>query len=109
MATVQISFQDNANNESSFRIYRGTGSTVAKTDTYIAEIVLSGGAWSISGQSGSDHTLTSTNTGDSATTGETFTFSYIESTPGTYYYGICAHNSVGDSAVVTGSGTAVVD
>ena len=60
MATVQISFQDNADNESSFRIYRGTNSTVAKTDEYIAEISLSGSAWSISGQSGSDHQLTST-------------------------------------------------
>lgn len=108
MATVQISFQDNADNESSFRIYRGTNSTVAKTDEYIAEISLSGSTWSISGQSGSDHQLTSTNTGDATTTGETFTMAYTETTTGTYYYGICAHNSVGDSAVASSASSVTV-
>ena len=108
MATVSISFTDNATNESSFRVYRSTSATVAKSDEYIAEISLSGGTWSISGQSGSDHTLTSTNTGDSTTTGETFTFTYTENTSGTFYYGVCAHNNVGDSAVANSSSSIVV-
>lgn len=107
MALIQVSFQDNANNEASFRIYRGTNSAVTTSDTYIAEISLAGSTWSISGQSGTSHALTSSNTGDATTTGETFTMHYTESTPGTYYYGVCAHNSVGSSNVAT-SGSSVV-
>lgn len=108
MALIQVSFQDNANNEASFRIYRGTSSAVTTGDTYIAEISLSGSTWSISGQSGTAHALTSSNTGNATTTGETFTMHYTESTPGTYYYGVCAHNQVGSSNVATGSDAVVV-
>lgn len=101
MALIQLSFDDNANNEDSFRIYRGTGSSVTTSDTYIAEIILANGAWTINGQNGTAHTITSTNTGAATATGETFTFTYTESTPGNYYYGVCAHNEVGSSNVAT--------
>lgn len=109
MATVQISFQDNANNEASFRVYRGTSSTVTTSDTYIAEIALSSGSWAISGQSGTAHAITSSNTGDATTTGETFTMTYEEANAGDYYYGVCAHNSVGSSAVATSSTAVTVE
>lgn len=108
MALIQISFQDNANNEASFRVYRGTGAAVTTSDQYIAEISLSGSTWSISGQSGTNHMLTSSNTGNATTTGETFTLNYTESTPGTYYYGVCAHNAVGSSNVATSASSVVV-
>ena len=108
MATVQISFQDNANNEESFRIYRSTSASVAITDVFIAEIKLQSGNWQIIGQGGTNHTLTSTNTGDAATTGETFTMTYEETTAGTYFYGVCAHNAVGSSAVASSSQTITV-
>jgi hypothetical protein len=109
MATVQISFQDNANNEASFRIYRGASATVTTSDTYIAEISLSSNTWSISGQNGTAHALTSSNTGDATTTGETFTMTYEEATGGDYYYGVCAHNSVGSSAVASSSTAVTVE
>jgi len=106
MAIVQISFQDNADNETEFKIYKGTSTPLDSSSTQIAKIELVSGSWSVaeytSGSAPSIQ-LTSTNTGSSATTGETFTITYDEQTAGTYYYGVSASNAVGDSDVVTSS------
>jgi len=107
MAKIQISWTDNADNEYSFKVYQSTSATITDSDTLIGTVSLSGSTWSVSG-SGSNIALESTNTGNAATTGETFTISYDESTPGTYYYGVSACNSVGDSEIVESTGTITV-
>ncbi len=109
MAVIQISFQDNANNETSFKIYKGTSSPLDSSSTQIASIDLVNGSWvasETSSGSAPSLSLTSSNTGDSVTTGETFVVTYEENTIGNYFYGVSASNSVGDSDVVT-TGTAL--
>lgn len=106
MAVIQISWQDNANNETSFKIYKGTSSPLNSQSDQIASVDLQSGAWvatETSTGSAPQLSLTSSNTGDSVTTGETFVITYEESTLGNYFYGISASNAVGDSDVVTTS------
>jgi|13_taG_2_1085334.scaffolds.fasta_scaffold05443_10 hypothetical protein len=106
MAIVQISFQDNANNETGFKVYRGSSSPLTASSTQIAQIDLVSGSWVASETStGSAPSLqlTSTNTGDSNTTGETFVITYDEGTSGNYFFGVSATNAVGDSDIVTTS------
>ena len=107
MAKVQISWRDNSDNEDSFKVYKSTNNPVEATDTLIAEVVLSGGVWNVSGIA-NNLALTSLNTTNSTTTGETFTISYDEDAAGTYYYGVSASNAVGDSLVVTSAGSVEV-
>jgi len=107
MAKIQISWTDNADNETAFKIYQSTSATITDSDTLIGTVALSGSTWSISG-SGSNIALESSNTGNSSTTGETFTVSYDESTAGDYYYGVSASNLVGDSEIVESTGTITV-
>ena len=107
MAKIQIGFTDNADNDTAFKIYQSTSATITDTDTLIGTVTLSGSTWSVSG-TGSNIALDSSNTGNSTTTGETFTVSYDESTPGTYYYGVSASNVVGDSEIVESTGTITV-
>lgn len=99
MARVQISFQDNADNEDGFKIYKSTSSTVANTDTLIATITLASGVWGITG-AGSNLLLSSSNNVDNQTTGETFVVSYDEDVIGVYYYGVASYNAIGDSSII---------
>ena len=99
MAKIQISWTDNANNETAFKIYRGTTAALTSADTLIGTVSLSGSTWSVSG-SGTNLALDTTNTGSSSASGETFTISYDENSNGTYYYGVAASNVVGDSEIV---------
>lgn len=108
MALVKVEWVDAADNETSFKIYRGTSSVVTTSDTLIGEVSLSNGAWSVSGSSGSSHQITSTNTGASSASGETFTITYEEANAGVYYYGVAASNSVGDSPITTSQITVTV-
>jgi hypothetical protein len=105
MAVVQLSWRDNSDNETKFKVYRGTSSPVTTGDDFLAEVTLSGSTWQATeATSGSapNVTLTSTgNTGDSLTTGETFVITYTENTAGSYYYGVSASNAIGDSDIVT--------
>lgn len=104
MAIVQISWQDNADNETSFKVYKGTTTPLTSSSDLLATVALSGSTWLASeGTSGSAPSLqiTSSNTGDSVTTGETFVITYDEGSAGNYYYGVSASNSVGDSNVIT--------
>lgn len=106
MALVKIEWIDAADNETGFKIYRGTNSAVSTSDVLIGTVTLSNGSWSVSGSSGSSHQLTSVNTGASSAVGETFTLTYDEGSAGTYFYGVAATNSVGDSPI-TSSGVTV--
>lgn len=107
MAKIQISWTDNADNETAFKIYQSTSATITDSDTLIGTVSLSGSTWSVSG-SGSNIALESTNTGNSSTSGETFTVSYDESVAGDYYYGVSASNLVGDSEIVESANTITV-
>ncbi len=109
MAIIQISWQDNANNETSFKVYKGASTPLNASSEQIAEVTLTNGNWvasEASTGSAPNLSLTSSNTGDSVTTGETFVITYEEATFGNYFYGISASNPVGDSDVVT-TGTAL--
>lgn len=106
MAVVQISWRDNSDNETSFKIYKGSASPLSSASDHIATVTLSGSTWSVAEETAGDApdiAITSTNTGDSQTSGETFVVTYTESTSGTYYYGVSASNAIGDSDVVTTS------
>tara|TARA_B100000902_G_C27294539_1_gene909154 strand:- start:708 stop:1034 length:327 start_codon:yes stop_codon:yes gene_type:complete len=107
MAKIQISWTDNADNETAFKIYQSTSSTILTSDSLIGTVSLSGSTWSVSG-TGTNIALESTNTGNSSTTGETFTVSYDESVAGDYYYGVSASNLVGDSEIVESTGSITV-
>ena len=107
MAKVQISWRDNSDNEDGFKIYKATNNPVQSTDSLIATVELSGGTWGVTG-SATNVALTSVNTTNSATAGETFTLTYDESVANTYYYGVAAFNAVGDSIVVTSVGSVEV-
>ena len=108
MALVKVEWIDAADNETGFKIYRGTNSAVSTSDVLIAEVTLGSGSWTVTGSSGSSHQITSTNTGASSATGETFTITYEESNPGTYFYGVAATNSVGDSPITSSTITVTV-
>jgi hypothetical protein len=107
MAKVQISWRDNSDNEDSFKIFKSTNTPVTSSDAQIAEVTLASGQWNVSGTA-SNVALTSSNTTNSSTTGETFVISYDEDTPNTYFYGVAASNAVGDSLVVTSTGSVEV-
>jgi hypothetical protein len=104
MAIVQISWQDNANNETKFKVYKGTSTPLDSSSDLIAEVELSGGTW-VASEAGSgtapNIALSSSNTNDSVTTGETFVITYEEGVQGNFFYGVSASNAVGDSDVVT--------
>jgi hypothetical protein len=104
MAVVQIFWRDNSDNETSFKIYKGTSSPLSASSDQIATVSLVSGAWEVA-EAGTgtapDVTLTSTNTGNSTTQNETFVITYTEGTPNNYYYGVSAANAIGDSDVVT--------
>jgi len=111
MATVQITFQDNADNETAFKVYRGTGSTVTSSDDHILTLNwnASSGSWDIDQVAASPALSAQIITGLNdlpSNSGNSFVFIYDEAVTGTYYYGISASNVVGDSAIAS-SGQAV--
>ena len=111
MAVVQISWRDNSDNETSFKIYRGTTSPLSASSDHIGNVVLNNGVWEAEEgglNTAPDIALTSTNTGNSDTTSETFVVTYTESTANAFYYGVSASNAIGDSDVVTTSAALTV-
>ena len=110
MAVVQLSWRDNSDNETGFKIYKGTSSPLSSSSDQIAEVSLNGGTWVVAESatgSAPDVAITSTNTGDSVTKDETFIITYTESVADTYYFGVSATNAIGDSDVVT-TGSALI-
>jgi hypothetical protein len=106
MAVVQLSWQDNANNETHFKIYQDTTSPISASSTQIAEVRLVSGIWVASETttgSAPNISLDSTNSTDATEVGETFVVTFEESVAGDYYFGVSAGNSVGDSDIVTSS------
>jgi hypothetical protein len=100
MAKIQISFQDNSDNEDQFRIYRGTATPVTTNDTQIAQLDHDGTSWSISGPVTNLEISQGVNNSPSST-GDQYIVLYDETSAGDYYYGVLASNAVGDSAIST--------
>lgn len=101
MAKIQISFQDNSDNEDEFRIYRGAATPVQDTDTLIATLSHDGTNWSITGSAGSNHEISQGVNNSPSSTGDQYIVLYDETSAGDYYYGVLASNAVGDSAIST--------
>lgn len=101
MAKIQISFQDNSDNEDEFRIYRGTSTPVTTSDTLIATLNHDGVSWNISGSTGSNHEISQGGNNSPSSVGDQYIVLYDETSAGDYYYGVLASNAVGDSAVST--------
>jgi len=100
MAKIQISFQDNSDNEDEFRIYRGTATPVTTSDTLIATLTHDGVSWSISG-TGTNLEISQGSNNSPSSTGDTYIVLYDENSAGDYYFGVLASNAVGDSAIST--------
>jgi len=100
MAKIQISFQDNSDNEDEFRIYRGAATPVTTSDTLIGTLTHDGAAWSIAG-SGTNLEISQGTNNAPSSSGDTYIVLYDENSAGDYYYGVLASNAVGDSAIST--------
>jgi hypothetical protein len=109
MATVQIAFTDNSDNETKFTVFRSvnaqsvTGVPAEKLATlewdagntvwtYTKEAV------DTNGDNDGAFVGTAPNTAPNAV-GQSFTISYTESTAGAYKFGVEAENAIGKSAV----------
>lgn len=102
MAKVQISFQDNADNETHFYIYRSTATPVTSADTKIMELEWNStnSEWEFNqNTTATNPEVTQGASSDPTSSGDTFIVLYDESTADTYYYGVSAFNSVGESGV----------
>ena len=108
MATVQITFTDDSNNEDSFSIYRsGDGSnSVAVSDAdKVATLSWSGTAWGIAdGALSSDSSIEAGSaTNDPTNTSQQFIVRYTEDNSGDYKYGVVATNAIGNSDITISS------
>ena len=111
MATVQISFTDNSDNETKFTVFRSNdASDVSGGDaeklatiewdagntvwTYTKEIVDTNG-------DNDGAFVGNAPTAAPSTVGQSFTLTYTESTAGAYKFGVEAENAIGKSAVTS--------
>lgn len=106
MATVQISFTDNSNNEEKFTVYRSVdgGSVTGVTGEAVCEVAWNTGSnvWEVTSgaiDANNDATGTTLPTTDPTTTGQSFVITYTEDNAGTYFYGVEAENNIGKSAI----------
>lgn len=100
---IQIEWQDEANNETIFKVYRGTSLSMnANNSDLIATIVWNGSSWDTNIIDTIDVSgITNFSAGGSPTDIEgTFGFTFTDAKSGTYYYGVSAGNAVADSDVV---------
>ena len=110
MATVQISFTDNSDNETKFTVYRSAAGALSVGGTAaekLATIEWDGTAteWTYTPEvsdSGSNGAFVGTapNTAPNAV-GQSFTISYQEDNAGAYFFGVEAENAIGKSAVTS--------
>ena len=113
MATVQISFTDNSDNETKFTVFRSdAGADVSGGDseklatiewdagnsvwTYTREIVDTGA----NGQNNGAF-VGAAPTAAPSTVGQSFTLTYEENNAGAYKFGVEAENAIGKSAVTS--------
>lgn len=115
MATVQIAFTDNSDNEDFFTVYRSSNGAAVTSVSAEAVATITwnsiNSVWDIA--SGAVDTTTSAAfvgaapTADPSTT-NSFTVQYEESNPGTYFYGVEAENGIGKSATTSASGAITI-
>lgn len=110
MATVQISFTDNSDNEEKFTIYRSVdgGSVTGATSEVVAEVAYDAVAatWGVTSgavDTANDATGTTLPPSDPSETGQDFVVTYTEGNAGTYFYGVEAENAIGKSAIKSAS------
>lgn len=113
MATVQITFTDDSNNEDSFSIYRsgdGSNGVAVSDDAKIATLSWSGSAWTIAnGSISSDSSIESGSaTNDPSNRSQQFIVRYTENASGSYKYGVVATNAIGNSDITITNDTVVV-
>ena len=102
MAKIQISFQDNSDNEDQFRVYRGTATPVTDADSQVCSLDWDGSNWAItSGAVGSNHEISQGVNNSPSSSGDQYIILYDETQAGDYYFGVLASNAVGDSAIST--------
>jgi len=106
MAKIQISFQDNSDNEDEFIIRKGTTTPIQASDTQIANLSWDGTAWAFTGTA-SNGELTQGINVDPSQSGQQYVFLYDETVADTYYYGVSAKNGVGESGISTSGAVTV--
>ena len=106
MATVQISFTDNSDNEEKFSIYRSVdnGTVSGASSELVAEVAWNSGTstWEVTSggiDTNNDATGTTLPSTDPSNTGQNFVVTYTEGNAGTYFYGVEAENAIGKSAI----------
>ncbi len=113
MATVQISFTDNSDNEEEFTIYRSVdGGTVTGVEAEVVAVVaynFEGSQWEVtSGAVATDAVGTTLPAGDPSNTQQNFVVTYSEDNDGTYFYGVEAANAIGKSAIKTATSSITI-
>lgn len=110
MATVQVSFTDNSDNEEKFSIYRSVdnGTVSGAASELVAEVAWndSGAVWEVSTgviDTENDANGTTLPSTDPTNTGQQFVVTYTENNAGTYFYGVEAENAIGKSAIKSAS------
>jgi len=116
MATVQIAFTDNSDNEDLFTIYRSADgaavTSVAATEA-VATVTwnTTNSIWDIASgvvdSTASAAFVGAAPTADPSTT-NSFTVQYEESNAGTYIYGVEAENGIGKSATTSAAGAITI-
>lgn len=111
MATVQIAFTDNSDNEDNFNVYRSNDG--AAVTSVAAELVATitwdsnANVWTIASGGTLDPQNTVAFVGAAPTADPTntnsFTITYEESDTGTFTYGVEAENNIGKSATTSAS------
>jgi hypothetical protein len=91
---LNIQFKDNSNNESSFKIFRATNSNLSDK-VEIFSLSYSNG-WNLSG---SQNLVLKSNNSEPSSTGEIFSIDFDENLTGSFYYGVSAYNSSGESSI----------
>lgn len=109
MATVQIAFTDNSDNETKFTVFRSVdgANVTGGAAEILAEIEWNGvdtwayakGVVDTGGSNDGDFIAGQAVDVAPSTVGQSFTISYTEANAGAYFYGVEAENAIGKSAV----------
>jgi hypothetical protein len=100
---IRLEWQDEANNETAFKVYRGSSLSMNEGNSdLIVSIEWDGTSWNagIVDTTNISGLTDFTSGGEPTDTEGTFGFTFTEASSGTYYYGVSAGNAVADSDVV---------
>ena len=116
MATVQIAFTDNSDNEEEFNVYRSDSNGTAAVDPtkLVANIAWDANASQWTYTSGAIDTnndgafIAGQVVNQDPTNTNSFTLQYTEDTAGVYKYGVNATNGIGASALTESAGSITI-